>query len=421
VQKISHRIIGFGFALALLLSQAGVAQALYSPVLSKEVALVKQDILKSRQQNGVGTWLDAWDKLTQTNPAYKNATPSASGALSLYMDAVKRIAIDSLAQSFLDGFGLLMGYSVSSNQTVTSCLRDDIWELEALQEEVLNELFKAALLDDLQNGNALWSDYLKLKARIDGDKGNKIEGLKTDSADTAFWFPNGVSGGVNYYTDCPDSEFTQAIKQAKTSLNRVVDTFSGGGGQLGSFSEMWAKAKLRAIADAAKYLAANQIKLSFGGEVGADTQGLINGNGWARGLKASYNQAVDSFDNLHLGELITTIGKDIGLSAVGSEQALSKALGGNPTISDVVRLSQQAYDDRQLALGQISTKLTFALKLSHVSDNSLIDIEQKMVDINSKIIEGTGKGGIIDACEKLNVILQKECPNKNHAPVDCRL
>ena len=437
MQILKPKIVGAFLALGLLFAQAPEAYALFSPLLSKEAGLIKQDIMASRQQNGSGSWLNAWEKVNQQNVEYKRKgmATGTPGMFSLMGNSIKEITIGSLfdensSSSLMDSFGLLLGISAHTNEIVSTCLRDDIWGLQALQEEVVNELFKASLLDDLVNGGALWEDYLYLKALIDGGKradGTKIPGIKPDWNDrpadtppwdaTAYWFPG---SSTNYYRDCPYGDIPMAIEGAKTSLIHMADTFSGGGLQLGSLSEMWNIAKRRAVEKAAKWIAKNQIKLSFGGSPGANPQGLINGSGLAglgADLDVAYERAKDIWESLHAGELVSAIGE----SASGSARAVSAKLGGRVEINKVLYEYQAAWKERTIALDSLKNSLTFGIQLDHVSEESLKDIEQTMLLINTTIKEATTQAAMPKICEELSILVKTQCKNKsNGSTVSCK-
>jgi hypothetical protein len=414
------KIIGVVLLLGLLFSQAPMAHALYSPVLSKEASEIKQDIMGARQQNGQGSWLNAWDKVNQDNAEYKRRgmATGTPGMFSLMGSAAGGMIVQSVTESFPDGITWLFPWL----RDKTSCLRDDIWELQALQEEVLNEMFKASLLDDLVHGGALLEDYKYLQARIDGetkdDKGIRIHGLKVDYADTSYWFPGGTE--TNYYMDCPYGAFTMAIKQAGDSLSRMVDAFSGEGFQLGSLQQMWSIAEQRAVKRAAEYIAKNQIKISFGGAPGANPQGLINGNGLeglAADVKTGIGTAVAYYDSTHAGELLSAAGN----SFVGGGEALYNLFGGSTEINKALWEYSAAWEGRTKDLNRISNSLTFGIQLSHVSEQSLKAIEGKMVEINTLLKEATDQKSVPKMCEKLNLVVKNQCKNKSSAPsVNCK-
>jgi hypothetical protein len=417
---LKPKIIGIALFLGLLFTQAPMAHALYSPVLSKEAGEIKQDIMKSRQQNGVGSWLNAWDKVNQENVEYKRKgmATGTPGMFSLMGSAVSEIAIQSASESFVSGFSMLFPWLRSK----TSCLRDDIWELQALQEEVLNEMFKASLLSDIANGGALLEDYKFLQARIDGetndDKGKRIHGLRADYEETEDWFPGNET---NYYLECPYGAFPTAIQQASDSLSRIADTFSGGGFQMGSISQMWSIAEQRAVKRAADYIAKNKISLSFGGSPGANPQGLINGNGldgFLGDIKMGLETAEAYYDSIHVGELAGATGSFF----VDGGRALWNALPYTTVnIETALKEYQSAWKTRQQDLGRISNSLIFNIQLNHVSEQSLKAIERDMVEINTVIRQSIDQKSLPKICERLNMVIKTQCKNKALAtPVSCK-
>ena len=184
--KIIGIVLGLGLALAL----APNTHAFYSSVLSKETSQIKQHINAARQQNGNGTWLSAMEQQEAANKEIekRNSDPNnrdkkatgLPGLFSRYYGAVQEIFIQSFTESLKDGFK----YLIPAFAGVTTCLRDDVWGLQALQEEVLNELLKSSLLNDFTNSTILWADYKMLQDRLDGksldnDK-KRIYGIQVD-------------------------------------------------------------------------------------------------------------------------------------------------------------------------------------------------------------------------------------------------
>ncbi len=437
--------------LGLLFSQIPGAFAIYSPVLSKDVSRIKQDVFAARQMNGVGTWVNAMEKIQKNNKELQKQGQASgiSGTFPLFSELAKKIVIQAATESFLDGFKLLIPAATG----ISTCLRDDIWELQALQEEVLNEMFKSSLLSDLANSQTLFEDYKNLQSWIEGGDETQIDaktgartvktvlgirknGSKKDNKD--FWFPDTPQ---DYYVDCPFGSITMAIEDAKVSLNRMIDTFSGNFGSMGSIDDMWNIAKKRAVQDAAAYIAKNQIKISLGGDVGANPEGLINGNGLA-GLSNTLNQAKILAKDAYL-ELLTSVGKFLVWGATGSYTygaggedipTMCKKLGLPSTCAGDLAMPpntsgtsyewstvfQDTLNKRQWALDQIYAPITLGAQLNFVSEESLKDIESTMVKINLKIQEGSNQKSIPDMCSKLNAILNRQCNNKAvNEPVNC--
>jgi len=418
MHKIRPAIIGALLGLGLLFTQAPGAFAIYSPVLSQEVTRIRGDIFVSRQQNGAGSWVSVMEMVRKDNKELQNKGEASgiSGTHTQFKDMAKAIVVQAATESFLDGFKLL----IPAASGISTCLRDDIWELQALQEEVLNELFKASLLSDQVNSDRLFADYSQLQVWIDGktDATTVPEvGIKKNF-DRAEWFP----GAPNYYIskDCPFGSVTTAIDAAKVSFNRMIETFKVNFGSMGSINDMWNIAQKRSIQKAAAYIAKNQIQVSFGGEKGANPEGLINGSGVAglsNTLTTAKELATNTFNSLHAGELFGAIGQ----SATGTAKALANYMkGGNRTLYDVNNEVQAALDQRKLALDRIYTPLNLGIQLNYVSENSLKSIEEVMVKINSKILEMPSKDSVKGACDKLNAILARQCSNKSsNAPVNC--
>lgn len=417
---IQRLFIGFILIPAILLAGTPVSFAAYSPTLSKEIGLVKQDVMKSRQQNGTGDWRNAWEKITQERGG---DTP---GYFTIMWNSVKGMAIQGATDSFLDGISLMFGFSFDSKVPINTCLRDDIWEVQALQEAVTNEMFKAALQNDLVNSGDLWKDFQRLQCLIDGSTNvscQGVKGLKAESNDTKYWFPG---NSENYYINCPFGEFDVAIDQLKLSINRLIDAFSGDSG-FGSFNEMINAAKRRAVKRANDWIAANQIKVSLGGEAGANPMGLINDAGGASllaDLKTNLTQIEQMFTFVGMGYVA-------GLSLIEGTviaplEAALRAIVGKPVLIplpdtppgqqteayNVFQQYQKLVKTRDLSLEKVGRSLTFNLNLDFVSEQSLIDIEGVMVGINSEIKNAPKPTAIVGICEQVANIMKMQCKNK---------
>jgi hypothetical protein len=401
MHKIKVRIIGAFMGLGLLFTQAPGVLAVYSPFLSKEVTRIRQDVFKSRVQNGQGSWLNALELVNKANQALKSEGKASGvpGSFTMFATLAKDIAVQSATESFLDGFALL----IPAASGISTCLRDDIWELQALQDQVLNEIYKASLLGDSENSQILYDDYYRLQVWIEGAKelepqvaerlkiDLKIQGIQKGFADP-MWFPEGTQ---NYYVDCPFGSITQAIEEAGRSLTRVVERDYTA---MGSISDMWNAAKRRSIKKAADYIAKNQIKISLGGSEGANPEGLISGGGVA-GLSSNYGAAKD----IATRTLTPVSFKGVGKTA---DQAFADY--------------QEALKRRELDLKRIHTSLSMGIQLNYVSEESLKSIETTMIKINSKIKEVSNKNSIPEMCNKLNAILARQCKNKQaNEPVNC--
>jgi len=414
MQILKAKIIGVALFLGLLLVAAPMAHAIYSPVLSREVGEVKQHVLAARQQNGVGSWLNAMEKVSANNKVYKKEgwASGIPGLLYSYWAPVQEIFYQAATESFLDGFTMLFYSDLETNGTITACLRDDIWEIQALEEEVLNELFKSALLNDSVNSAILWNDYKRLDSRIAGNNDDYTRSsLKRDWASTIVWFPD---GGTNYYADCPFGDITMALDAVSISWERLFsgDTYF----QMGSMSmaSMWSAAEQRAVKRAADYIKKNQIKVSLGGAPGANPEGLVSKN-LGGDLVTAFDRAVAAYDSFHAGELIGSIGKSAGEEAT----AFAKIFQGR-TSSEVLAEYQATWNARKQDLSRISNSLTFSLQLNHVSEQGLMVIERKMLEINEVIKAGVTQKALPKMCKEVNRILKKQCPGKaSNEPVSC--
>lgn len=353
--------------------------------------------------------MNAWEKVEKRIKEAKaqgKAYSDPPGLFSMYWQSIASIIFDGFANFFYLDWSLLIGSFVETNKTVTTCLRDDIWELKALQEQVLNELLKTALLWDHARSSALWEDFLWLDATI--------KDLRGTYQDTEKWFPDGLQ---NYYTDCPYGEFTQAFRELKESWDRFVDSLSFGNLQLGSLAEMGKVAEIRAKRRAAQWIAANQLQFTLGGKLGASRRSLFSGpgiDGLAADLKTELEFVVD------FGEMI--FDERLG-TALSDLKKAKEAIAGSPLgIDELLDAHREAQEYKERAVGQMQTALTFNLQLNNVDEQVLIDIEEKLMKINIEIQKACSgeEKPLLEACKQLNIVLKKQGKNKNVEPVNCK-
>jgi hypothetical protein len=384
-----HKIISIAIIIILTLSQAAASYALYSPTLNNEVVTIKQHLQTSKKVNGYGTWQQLYDK--------DQLTPN-EGLNNLFVTSLKEILIQSLTNSFTDGLSLLFGRWIGSGVSISNCLRDDVWELQALQDQVLNEVMKASLLSDSANSGILWVDYQHLRDRIEGGNDN-VKYLKKDFKDTKEWFPN----SQNFYVDCPYGEFTKAWSDLQRSFNSFNSLRTGPAvGSLGSFGSMAEIAKKRSIARANQYIKANQISLTIGGKDGASPRDITTGAGLS-GLAATLKTELDyasSFSDL-----------------IFSSEWKKNLPSGLPNISDYVVAYQQAYKAKDLATTQMESAIKFNLSLQDVSEQGLISVDSILSNTNNTIQNAyqtkVEPETLESFCERLLSLCKKQCSNRN--------
>ena len=407
------KIISVSLIVILLLVQAAPARAIYSPRLGQETAKIKQDIFGSRQLYGTGSAWDLYDRILQASKKAKARGESYGlpGTYQAYKNNIGGLVFLNSLAAMGDDFKLLIGPIFDSN--LTACRRDDIWELQALQEEVLNELWKASLSNDLNYSEVLFQDYILLTARIRGGEkdgsGKPILGLWTDWKNTAEWFPGSEQ---NLYVDCNYGDIIQAWHELVKSIGQLGNTFTGDTMLFGSLDEMAKVAERRAVAKAAAYIAKNKISISFGGGSGSAPIGLIN------------NHRLDVLgDNLSLlwdqnqGFYISSSLVDQAKEYVSSfAEAVSKQTTANMNIDDIVKTYEAIEDSRRLQIDRIEQALTYHLQLNYVGDNSLKELNGVLTGINSEIENAYSKaikgGSVKDLCKQLKMVLDKHCSNK---------
>ncbi len=383
--------------------QAAETYAIYSPRISGGVTIIKSHVREARSQNGVGSFLNAYEKVTRDNKELKakGEAYGIPGLFTMYMASIKNIIIDGLINFFYDDWSLLINRWYETNAWITNCMRDDIWELKALQEAVLNELLKAALLNDAPNSTALWEDYQKLE--------NTIQALKEDYKETALWFD---SGQQNYYVNCPYGEFKEAWEELENSWDRFTKSFASGSLQLGSFAEMGEVAKRRARIRATQWIAANQLKLTIGGTRGGRKQGLFSGPG-VEGMAADFKTQWKIIEGY--GDMIF----------INTWKGIKSTWADTEPIDRILGAYEEAQKAKEVAIDQMETALTFNLQLNNVEEQVLISLDAKLADINWQIQRGfktysNDDKTLKDVCEQVNIIIKKMCINKGNEPANCK-
>jgi len=384
LKKIISLIIGISVSVVIFI-HSPVAHALYSPVLSDEVSAITKDIVQARQTNGVKSFATIHEEAKGSNESFLNS----------YMSSIKEVIIKQLTTGYLDDLSLLLGWWIDKKEDLTNCLRDDIWALKAVQEQVLSELLKAVILSDYTNSSILWQDYQLLNKRA-------MDDLKKTYKDTKTWFPK----ERNYYVDCPYEDFKEATDKLQKSFENLKNTFEQGTLELGSFASIKEAAKKRAIRKAKKWIAENKIGLTLGGKEGNSPTSLFNGPG-LDGLVADIEtelKFVEKFGDLEYEETRKSIAPD----------------GESADYEQYARSYTNAKKAKDLVVDQMETSIKYNLNFNNVSEQSLIGIEKILIDINSNIEQAYDKKANGDPnnltlfCEQLNKLAKRQC--KNHAP-----
>ena len=380
-----RKFTGIALILILLTTQANPANAFYSPTLNNEVSLVKQHLQTSKTKNGNGTLDQAYDK------AKNNAN---EGFSNLFATSLKEIITKSLKDSFLDGLSLIFGRWIGTNVWISNCLRDDIWELQALQEQVLDEVFRSSILSNLADANILWKDYTKLNGFY--------YILRSEFKNGAMWFPK----TKNYYIDCPYGEFTKAWQDIKRALESFT-ALGKGTIELGSFGSMAKRAEKRAVKRAQEWIKANQITLTIGGSQGANPRDITTKAGLA-GLAADIKTQMQYAKSM--AELIF-VNTYKGLSGLAIDES---------TLVDIDRIAaanQQASEAAQIAQNQMESAIKFNLSLNNVAENQLKTIDKILEDTNFVIKSAQdtkfSQENVKTFCDKLAILLKIQCKNKS--------
>ncbi len=443
MKNLFKKIIGLTFGFLLTLSVASPAHAIFSPSLGEEVQAIKQNVRNVQAQIGTGSLQDAFTvwrakdgecrDLQDAQIAAGNTSPVTcgfNGELSRYSSSVKNTIAKELVlgggAQFLDTFGLIINTLPSRGEIISSCLRDDIWELEDLQNVVLQELFRAAVLGDAPGANQLHDDYIRL--------GDLIKILKDDYKDLdpddgVIFFP----GDRNYYllktsdgegayewdeeqqriifirdSGCPYGEFQEAITAFIGHMNNfMVAANPTETASLGNLKEIAAIARIRAAQRAQQFILTNQISLTLGGPEGGNNSSLIK------------NEAVGGLRNQFGGVLNQVIHSiDEGLERERAERP-------NPRdAKEALNRVRQDIAARETAIERATNVLTFHHQLSNVSENSLKAMDRTLFEMNETLKWGfdgnAGTPAIIAACETITHVGSQQCTNNFGNPPSCK-
>ena len=372
--------------------QAAGAYAFYSPELNSQANIVKQHLTDSKKLNGDGTLQQAYDKI---------GSKANTGLYNTFVDSVKSIITEHLTDSFLDSLSLLFGRWIGTNAWISNCLRDDIWQLQALQEQILAEIFRDAILDDTANSNILWKDYTGLN--------DTYKNLHDNYRKGDIWFPK----NKNLYVECPYGEFTKAwidVKRAFDSLKALGQ----GSLELGSFGSIAKKADERAIVKARDYIRKNQITLSVGDGGGSSSSSLLRDHGFTQltaRIKTEFAYAESLaeliFSNTYKG--ITGFKPDANVLN---------------DINTYAAAYQAAYEAKHLAQNQLANAIKFNLSLNDIGESELNSINSVLKDtdtvIRSAVEIKISSNNLSTFCEKLLKLVKVQCGGRNAAGLSCK-
>lgn len=272
------------------------AYAIYSPTIAKRVGLIKQHVLAAREVNGTGTLLSTIVFIKERDDELK-AQNKATGLPAQAVAAQKEVFDNMLYTVFsqpLDSLFMIFNVVPSTEEVISNCLRDDIWMLEDMRDSVAKEMIKAYLMVDTYNGNILVEDFRYLVNHITllktkGSHTDKtVSIIKSDGSVDQVYVDEylfGSRGAKNYYTfefphgSCPDGDFVQAAEEVWNAMQTLGKIGSGSSVE---WDDIWKMAKIRAKERAAKWIEANQITLTVGGESGGNPQSLLQGGGFDR-------------------------------------------------------------------------------------------------------------------------------------------
>lgn len=283
-----------------LIVQSGSVYAIYSPRLSQQVGIIKQHLEGSKAQNGSNTIIEEIEQIKAYDQAKTQAFEETgiSGEARVAQEYIFNTTYDFLIQHPLDSIMMIFNFNGVNGEWISSCLRDDIWNLETVRDLVGAEMVKAYLLRDTFHGRLLQEDYKWLITHLDllrkygSDPTVQFQATDTSGkgvtvTSNKYFFGN--DNAANYYlnvfdfttdpTGCPEGEFQEAFREVANSAKTLAVLSSGQGVEWG---DIWSMAKANARIRAREWIRANQISVTVGGEAGGRVQSLVKGGGWDR-------------------------------------------------------------------------------------------------------------------------------------------
>lgn len=397
------KFISFITALTLFFSiSLPSVQAFYSPILAEETNLIQQHIAESKQKHGVGSLYDLGKKLVENNQQ-KNE----KGLVLVFMRSLAEFLRQGFVNAFADVPLALFNFWAGSDTIVTNCMRDDIWELQVLQEQVINEMFKAAFRGDAELAGKLWKDFQLIDYRIWGgtitnEKGEKepVIGLAKSYA-SSYWFPS----SQQFYLNCPYGEYKMAIQALSQSIDRFKALGQPGGLTLGSFKSISKIARQRAIVRARQWIAANQLQFSLGGPQGSNPKSLVTGPGFTNGVWKDLLKEFGYMKDIVNETTVKTIQETINQANQASD------------VETYAVAYQKALAQQKLLTNQIEQTLTFNLTLNNVSEESLKAIDNTLRETNFTIKNMYDKayskeGNVASLCRLMNDLVKRQCTKK---------
>lgn len=444
----------------LLLSAVRPAYAIYSPMIAEQVAVIKSHVRAARQnsaviQGGGDQLADYMNKALEQDRQLREQG-HVTGLPSRFNWAYGVVMKDSFIDlfwpdlAFLDPLFMAFNLMPSNGfRPISTCMRNDIWELQDLKDTVSLEMLKAYLILDSDMGNTLLEDYRWLREQITilrqhadystakpltvADPDNPGQTIKMSTRKYLF----GSEDAVDYYAfswteeGCPEQDIGVALDQVERSWNVLLNA-----GRRQEWGNIWALAQKRARALAAEWIRNNALSLTIGGKNGGDLRSLLKGGkggGWDR-----FTNDMLRFKNDLVGmtwDRIKTVFDPEGFKNTAEWEdfkAWSKSTFTNSPYIEMKKAmnSYEALNAYQVnlktsqnQLNQIETQFYYNLQFNSVSDNTLIEMDNVLTQLNDKIkqgFEGKGEQGgpaLPTICQKVQAVSKNQCINKSDLPL----
>ncbi len=383
-QLLKHKIITVLLLPIFLLTQVPVAHAIISPIISEQIDTVRDHVVQARSKNGTGSLKEVWgfifkeDKKQIKKSQKENTIDAFSPDLSSYIRKVRK---KSRSDSVVDAFSLILGTWLDGNGIISTCLRDDIWELEDLKDDVLAQVFKAAVIFDRKTASQLWEDWQRLSDIIFQ---MKIY-YKTGTGSSPFF----KEGTPDYYkfNECPKGEFKDAIKDFIQSFKNFGQAFchvppakwvKNGCDTVNDWGSLKTAIKAQSRREAQRWIRSNQFRLRLGGKEGGNPTPLFrDGEYRSDNLAGTSNDAVRAWN---LSEkMVDDSRKSFG--ATFDKQANTPFL----EIASKLNAESKKYTADLKIARQMAT---FNLSLNTVGENTIRNVSNQIFKINSTIKQG---------------------------------
>ena len=413
------------------------------------------------------------ERLKSQDPSYdceKDTPTEATGTFAQFWTVQAVLMADLMRELFWDNMPTVIApyppfetlfnifnftiSPITGIHAMSSCLRDDIWELELLKEKVVNEMLKAYWLWNAEVGDRLFTDYQFLRdhiyllrhyggtdrhipeEKIKGflEKWNELEKCNTKKDNTkcpsATYYFFGSEEARNYYKfwqsddkdGCPTDDFVPAIEKIERSADKMQAIAKAGDGDTTwSMDSIRKEAERRAAKRIREWVAANKITLTIAGQNGGNMTSLVKAfTGSTSRFMGQWNTEVAIIKNMFKPA-------DIFFDYMNTDDDYDlKKEEFTKTEKDALEKKQAETKDTEDKIKYAEKELQYQITFGDVSNNGLLAIEAQMKKLEEEIKrgvewDGTKSGELTPSlCENLREISKNHCTNKQSKPLSCQ-